>query len=153
MSGHMIGSPLDLAPDPAFAARRARHRALDEVYGRPDAIDGPEHVLVGERQEGKTTLALAWLLDAPDGIKRVLVVRDVDTADRLKREHGLKRTDDRIRSFRQIAGGGARRDVEYGIDESADILAQLLSIPTPHLLTVCTAAPWQGSDREREPKR
>jgi len=148
MAGHMIGSPLDIAPDPAFAARRAEHRATYRELDHPDLLDGPEHVLVGERQEGKTTLALAWLLDASEGVKRCLLVRDVATADRLKREHGMARTDDRIRSYRQVAGGGAQRDIEYGIDETADILAQLLGIPTPHLLTVCTAAPWQGTDAE-----
>lgn len=144
----MIGSPLDIDPSPEHRSaleRSAKHRRLVES---PEYLDGPEHVLVGGRQTGKTRLAMRWLLSAPDGQKRVLVVPTVDYARSLKAHHGLHYNDDRIISWRQMRSRAPEPGVQYGIDDADSILAELLRVQ-PHLLTVCTAAEWQGEDAER----
>ncbi|MBW8025301.1 hypothetical protein EOG37_01225 [Clavibacter michiganensis subsp. michiganensis] len=153
MPGHMIGSPLDISPDPSRAAALAQAREYHRRVDSPRFLDGPEHVLVGQRAEGKTTLAVRWLLAAPLGIKRVLIVYDERIARNLKREHDLPADDDRIISFRSLTRSGGRRPtdpaIEYGIDDSVHVLAELLHLPAmPHLVTVGTAAPWQGTDAE-----
>lgn len=141
----MIGKALDIAPSRAHILgleRSAKHRAQVES---PAFRDGPLHVITGGRQEGKTTLSMQWLLNAPDGTERVLVVVDNDVAEHLKRDHGLKRKDPRIIGYRTLINQGPRTGVQYGIDDTADILTALLKLEqTPHLVAIAHAAPWQG---------
>ncbi len=141
----MIGKALDIAPSRAHILgleRSGKHRSQSES---PAFRDGPLHVITGGRQEGKTTLSMKWLLRAPDGTERVLVVANNDQAEHIKREHGLNRKDPRIIGYRTLINQGPRKGVEYGIDDTADILTALLKLEqTPHLVTVAHAAPWQG---------
>ncbi|WP_396645426.1 hypothetical protein [Microbacterium sp.] len=146
----MIGSPLDLVEGDA------EHRALLEESRIVRAViepstyrDGPRHVIVGERQEGKTYLAEQWLLNAPGGVERVLVTSSLAMAGEIRHRLGLKNSDSRVISFHSLTGPGrsARADVEYGFDETGRILEQLLRLKQPpHLLTITTAAEWQGRD-------
>jgi hypothetical protein len=141
----MIGSALAIAPNPEHAAMVAKHNEHRAALEPKGYRDGATHVILGGRQEGKTRLAMEWLLGAPVGVERVLVVMNAAMAENLKAEHGLAKNDRRIVGYRQITGRGVRRrGVEYGIDESVQILAQLLGIDgVPVLLTVATAATWQ----------
>lgn len=145
----MIGSPLEIHPDPERRADLDRRKAERAAFERPEFRDGPRHVIVGERQEGKTTIAERWLLDAPDGVERVLVTASLAMAGEIKHRLGLKNSDPRAISFHSLTGPGrsARADVEYGFDETVRILEQLLRLKQPpHLLTITTAAEWQGRE-------
>jgi hypothetical protein len=110
--------------------------------------DGPEHVIIGGRQEGKTTLAIKWLIDGiHNSIERVLIVHNDDYARQLKADNHFAANDPRIISYRQLLNSGARKGVEYGIDEMVTILTSLLKLnETPHLVTVVHAAWWQAPD-------
>lgn len=143
----MIGSPLDILPNPEHRARLENHRAQREALEPAEYRDGPRHVIVGERQEGKTTVAERWLLDAPPGVERVLVTFGMGAADEIRHRLRLTHNDPRVTTFHSLIGPGrsARRDVEYGFDETVRILEQLLRLKQPpHLLTITTAAAWQG---------
>ncbi|MCT2085054.1 hypothetical protein M3D75_02890 [Microbacterium enclense] len=146
----MIGSALEILPNAEHRAQLERHRADRELYEQGTTHrDGPRHVIVGERQEGKTTIAERWLLDAPDGVDRVLVTFSLAAAGEIKHRLGLKNSDPRVISFHSLTGPGrsARPDVEYGFDETVRILEQLLRLKQPpHLITITTAAEWQGRD-------
>lgn len=146
----MIGSALNILPNPEHRAQLERHRAERAIYEQGTTFrDGPRHVIVGERQEGKTTIAERWLLDAPDGVDRVLVTFSLAAAGEIKHRLGLKNSDPRVISFHSLTGPGrsARPDVQYGFDETVRILEQLLRLKQPpHLLTITTAAEWQGRD-------
>ncbi|WP_367147206.1 hypothetical protein AB0870_08290 [Microbacterium proteolyticum] len=146
----MIGSALDILPNAEHRAQLERHRADRELYEQGmNFRDGPRHVIVGERQEGKTTIAERWLLDAPDGVERILVTASLAMAGEIKHRLGLKNSDPRVISFHSLTGPGrsARADIEYGFDETVRILEQLLRLKQPpHLLTITTAAEWQGRD-------
>lgn len=148
----MIGSPLDIDPNPAHAAALARHRARAAEYEPRSLLDGPEHVIFGGRQEGKTRLAMRWLQDAPAGVRRVLVTITSAQADELKQQLGLPSRDDRVLSYRQLQNRGIEHDTEYGIDEAVRILVDLLGLrEPPRLITLVTAAPWQGTPAEDVP--
>lgn len=142
---HMVGTVHELWPDPAQAARLTRFNTRRVMEESSSYRDGPSHVITGGRAEGKTTAAMRWLLDATRDTPRVLVVSSVDMASGLKHAHGIKGGDPRIISYRQLINAGPRPDVQYGIDESVDILGALLGLTSaPHLVTVTTAAEWQG---------
>ncbi|VXB25265.1 conserved hypothetical protein [Arthrobacter sp. 9V] len=141
----MIGRALRLAPSRAHILGLERSTIRRRLVENPAFRDGPLHVITGGRQEGKTTLAMQWLLDAPDGTERVLVVANSDQASHIRREHGLKQKDPRIIGYRTLINQGPREGVQYGIDDTAEVLTRLLGLTeTPHLLTVGYAAPWQG---------
>lgn len=145
-SKKMIGFALDIAGDPQRAAALRLRKQGQASWERQGLLDGPEHVIIGGRQEGKTTLALKWLQDCPTGLKRVLVVNHNDVARSLRAQCGFSQTDDRIISFRSLLKRGASRNprVEYGIDETADILRALLGLQNiPHMVTVAHAEEWQ----------
>lgn len=111
----------------------------------PKFRDGAEHVITGGRAEGKTTLALRWLQEAPVGVERVLIVRDEHMAGHLRAQLGWKSTDERILSYRRMRSGKFREGVQYGVDESLHILADLIGLrQLPRMVTVETAADWQG---------
>ncbi|OZD48621.1 hypothetical protein CH252_19020 [Rhodococcus sp. 06-1477-1B] len=146
----MVGSPLDITKDPAHRATHDRWHTKRQVFERPEYRDGPRHVIVGDRQEGKTTLAKKWLLEAPADVERVLVTYSLDDAAGIKEDLGLTRNDPRVISFHSLIGPGrsARPDVEYGFDETVRILERLLRLKQPpHLLTIVTASAWQGDQR------
>lgn len=146
----MIGSALAIDPPaPDFAERLRWAKESRELIESPSVLDGPQHVITGGRQEGKTRLALKWLVAAPAaGVERVLVVRDEDTANYMKADQGWPRNDPRIIGFRRLQNQGARKGVEYGIDETVAILSELLGIrETPRLVTIGHAEPWQTGER------
>ncbi|WP_091232595.1 hypothetical protein [Microbacterium sp. 3J1] len=142
----MIGSPLDIDPSPEHRAALEESRADRRQFERADITDGPHHVLVDERQTGKTHLSMRWLLAAPDGVTRVLIVPSAQMADHLRREYDLRPRDQRIISVDQLRRqGGGHAGVEYGIDETVEVLTRLLGLRTsPRLLSVCTATDWQA---------
>ncbi|MFJ4284027.1 hypothetical protein ACIPY0_00105 [Paenarthrobacter nicotinovorans] len=141
----MVGRALHLAPSRAHILGLERSAVRRQLVEDPTFRDGPLHVITGGRQEGKTRLAMQWLLAAPEGTERVLVVVNNDQAQHIKRTHGMKSKDPRIIGYRTLINQGPREVVQYGIDDTAEILTQLLGLTeTPHLLTVGNAAPWQG---------
>lgn len=145
----MIGSALDILGDPEHRAKLERHIAEREIYEPAEYRDGPRHVIVGDRQEGKTTVAERWLLDAPIGVERVLVTFSIKAAEEIRHRLGFERNDHRVTTFHSLIGPGrsAKAGVEYGFDETVRILEQLLRLKQPpHLLTITTAAAWQGRD-------
>lgn len=147
-SDRMIGSALAIDPSPVFSAKlkaaKARHAEMDA----PSNLDGPEHVIIGARQEGKTRLALKWLMEAPDGVERVLIVTDNNSADNLKSVYGLPKNDQRIIGYRSLINKGPRQGVEYGVDETVHILTALLGLKEmPRLLTIGHAEAWQGTKK------
>ncbi|WP_394254720.1 hypothetical protein [Pseudoclavibacter helvolus] len=143
----MLGMVRDIAPAPEYEAALDRRR--NELYRAATSshVEGPEHVLVGHRQEGKTRLALDWLMNPPEGVKRILLVMNEDYAALRRQELGLKYRDDRIRSWRSLRTLGAKADpnAEYGIDDADEVLSQLLGIPKLRLVAVGAAEPWQGN--------
>ena len=143
--GRMIGPALAIEPPtPEFAGRLRAAQDSRALIDSPHFLDGPEHVITGSRQEGKTRLALKWLAEAPEGTPRVLVVADGRTADHLKADLGWTKIDPRIIGFRTLINQGARKGVQYGIDETMQILTELLGLKEfPRLVTVGHAAPWQ----------
>ncbi|QWY84203.1 hypothetical protein QEO77_gp02 [Arthrobacter phage Zaheer] len=145
MTERMIGSALAIdPPGPGFAERLRESRGHRVMVENPGHLDGPEHVITGGRQEGKTRLALRWLAEAPEGVQRVLVVLDEATAIHMKKECGWPLNDPRIVHFRSLIRQGSRRGVQYGIDDSVHILTTLLNLrEMPRLLTISTAEPWQ----------
>lgn len=132
-----VGFALDV--EPSEEHREALRRSMKDrrrMYPA-DHREGPENVIIGGRQEGKTRLALRWLMDAPAGVNRVLIVQDQDAAQMLLSECGLPRSSDRIVGYRRHLNRGARPGVEYGVDETVTILSALLGLhEDPHLLTV-----------------
>lgn len=148
----MIGPALAIDPPSADFAERLR--LAKEGHARwepPSLLDGPQHVITGGRQEGKTRLALKWLTEAPEGTERVLVVRDEDMANHLKADLGWQKNDLRILGFRRLLNQGAREGVEYGIDETVTILSQLLRLKeTPRLVTIGHAESWQTGKAHTE---
>lgn len=140
----MIGSALAIDRSPEFNANLRAAKARQAQLDVSTTLDGPEHVIIGARQEGKTRLALKWLLEAPEGVERVLVVSHGNQADHLKSLHGLPKADPRIISYRTLLNKGPRPGVEYGVDETVHILTALLGLKdTPRLLTVGHAEAWQ----------
>ena len=140
----MIGYALEIdPPSPEFTARLADSKRRMAMHFFP--ADVPEHVIIGARQEGKTRLALKWLDDAPEGVARVLVVKDSNQAEHLNMGRGRPRRDASIIGYRTLINQGARKGVEYGIDETDQILADLLGLrSSPRLVTVCHADTWQS---------
>lgn len=142
----MIGPALELAQSPRFAAGLKNRKLHQSHFEAPSLLDGPEHVITGARQEGKTTLALKWLRDCPAGVERVLLVLSEDQAKHLRAECGFTVRDPRIISYRTLRNGKVRPDVEYGIDETVPILMNLLGLKEmPRLITVSHAEEWQGT--------
>ncbi len=143
----MIGSPLQISPDTERETQLERHRGYRQQLEAHDTLDGPEHVIVGERQEGKTYLAIRWLQDTPRGCRRVLVTLDRNLADEINGRLGIPYGEARAISFRQLLNNGPEQGAEYGFDELDKILAHVFKIPGGmlRLLTICTAAPWQGT--------
>lgn len=141
----MIGDALDIVADKTHAAAVAESEQLRERIEHGTLLDGPEHVIHGGRQTGKTMLAKKWLTDAPAGVRRVLIVIDGYRADHIKQELGLRSRDDSVISYRRLLNEGIDPDAVYGIDETVEILSNLLGLrESPRLVTICTAAPWQG---------
>lgn len=141
----MIGSALAIDPSPAFSANLRAAKRRQAGMDAATNLDGPEHVIIGARQEGKTRLALKWLTDAPEGAERVLIVTDNNTADHLKSAYGLPKNDQRIIGYRSLLNKGPRPGVEYGVDDTVHILTALLGLKEmPRLLTVGHAEAWQG---------
>ncbi|MGX9348144.1 hypothetical protein [Microbacterium sp. KNMS] len=159
MDRRMIGSPLDIAkPEPAHVERLRRAKAWAEENAALMPVgfrDGAAHVIVGERQTGKSRLAVEWLRSAPEGVTRVLVTFSAQLAEIRKQEAGLPRSSRQVVSYRQLLNDQAKRDrskseaVQYAIDDACVILADLLGLDAlPHMLTVCVAEPWQVTDRD-----
>jgi hypothetical protein len=149
----MIGRALDIDPAPEFEEMLRLRKERHAETGNPAHLDGPEHVIVGGRAEGKTRLALKWLNDAPEGVERVLIVASGYEAEALNEQAGFPRRSPRIISFRSLRHKGPRAGVEYGIDESVRILSDLLGLKgTPRLVTVGHAEPWQTGTRNVLPK-
>lgn len=146
--GRMIGSALTIDPSPVFNARLKAAKARQATLAAPAILDGPEHVIIGARQEGKTRLTLKWLTDAPEGVERVLIITDNNSAEHLKSSYGLPKNDPRIISYRTLLNKGPRPGVEYGVDDTAHILTALLGLKDlPRLLTVGHAEAWQGTKK------
>ncbi|WP_315913593.1 hypothetical protein [Arthrobacter sp. lap29] len=144
-AGKMIGSALDISGNPDFAARLTERKLRSAHMDSPTLLDGPEHVIIGGRQEGKTTLAVKWLMDSPEGIQRVLITRDDYMAKSIKQDLGLPVGGPRVISYRTLLNGKARKGVEYGIDETVPILMNMLGLrEMPRLVTVQHAEAWQG---------
>lgn len=146
MSDRMMGHALDVShASPEYRDRLAEHQAFAAKIGRRDVLDGAEHLVYGERQTGKTVLAMRWVLDAPEGVQRALIVRDRQTADHLRHEYELRYDDARVVHVSKLLRDGAEAGVQYGIDETVNILERLLGLTeAPRLLSIGTAAPWQG---------
>lgn len=144
----MIGHALAIDPSPEFEAQLMNVKARQAQLQDRGFLDGPEHVIIGARQEGKTRLALKWLLEAPEGVERVLVVADTYSADHLKTLCDLPKSSQRIISYRTLLNKGPRQGVEYGVDETAHILTALLGLKDmPRLITVAHAEAWQGTKK------
>jgi len=142
----MIGAALDIDSSPEFQARLAEAKDRMAKIQPSGLLDGPEHVIIGARQEGKTRLALKWLNDVPEGVKRVLIVKDSSQAEHLKLDCGFSKADPRIIGYRTLVNQGARKGVEYGIDESVQILTAILGLKeNPRLITVGHAEAWQAA--------
>lgn len=145
ISQKMIGQALDIAPSSEFAARLKQNKYHQKLFEAPSLLDGPEHVIIGGRQEGKTTLAVKWLMECPDGVERVLITLDNYSAESIKRDCGFPVRDPRVISYRTLLNGKARPGVEYGIDETVPILMNMLGLrEMPRLVTVQHAEAWQG---------
>lgn len=144
-AGQMIGPALAIdPPSTEFVEHLWRSKQSHAKLEPTSLLDGPQHVITGGRQEGKTRLALKWLTDAPEGIDRVLVVPNEDVANHMKADRGWPKNDQRIIGFRRLLNQGARQGVEYGVDETVAILTALLGLKeTPRLLTIGHAEPWQ----------
>ncbi|WP_160071979.1 hypothetical protein [Pseudoclavibacter sp. 8L] len=137
---------LDVAPSPE------REAFLDEFRNDPSFVewdnyfsDGPEHVILGRRAEGKTRLVTDWLMHPPEGVKRVLLVADEKYAAHLKRELGLRGNDDRIRSWNSKRLDAEKSDpaIEFAVDDTQMLLFSVLGVK-PTLLSICVAQPYQG---------
>ncbi|QSZ49397.1 hypothetical protein [Arthrobacter sp. D5-1] len=141
----MIGFALEIdPPTPEFAAALADSKRRAAETHMLYLLDTPEHVIIGARQEGKTRLALKWLDDAPDNVTRVLVVKDGRQAEQLNLDRGRPRRHPSIIGYKTLINQGARKGVEYGVDETDLILSDLLGLKAaPRLLTVCHADTWQ----------
>jgi hypothetical protein len=126
------------------AERRARYRA-DPMY----LPDPATEVIVGGRQSGKTYAAVAWVIDGrrPDGTNdRAIVARDGAYERLLVDDYGLR--PDEVATVHRLKQSGRPRDRRrFVVDETADLLAHLLHIDTPALITVCTP------DEEAPPRR
>lgn len=140
-----VGSALEIdPPEPEFLEHLREAKECHALVASPRVLDGPRHVITGGRQEGKTRLALKWLTEATDGVERVLVVRDERMAMHMRMDQGWAPDDGRIVGYRRLMRGGSKRGVEYGIDESMSILADVLGLrDTPRLVTIGVAEPWQ----------
>ena len=134
----MVGHALDFW-EPDEKLLKTIKRAHDQHrLESPQWREGAEHVIIGERQTGKTTLALEWLTE-PGSPERVLVVINEAMAEDLRERIGLPRRDRSIISYRSLVKRGPVAGVEYGIDDALDVLSNLLGLRTrPHLVTVTT---------------
>lgn len=133
-------NPRDEATTAFIAINKQRRKKLE----RADFREGPAHVIHGDRQTGKTHLAIQWLLDAPSDVDRHLLVTHSDLARDLCRQHGTQnvhtfRTFEFERALLSARHRGAR--IEVGVDDASLILSQLLSIPQLDLLTITTDDP------------
>lgn len=145
MSARMQGSALEISPP---GAERATSLAKAAEWARQASpvtvVDGAEHVIYGGRQEGKTFLATKWLNDTPAGVRRVLVTSHYHLAHIIT-ANVAEGIDARAISFRHLLNEGAESGTEYGFDETLTILGDVFKLPAPpRLVTVMTAAPWQG---------
>lgn len=140
----MVGKALEIDPNPEFEAKLNESKKQQRRLENPNLLEGPQHVIIGSRQEGKTRLALRWLNSAPEGVERVLIVADTDTAQEMNRDLGLPRRSPRVIAYRTLISQGARKGVEYGLDESVRIIEKLLGLREPlRLITVGIAEEWQ----------
>lgn len=145
VNGRMVGRALDIDPNAEFEANLAEAKERQRPYERHGLLDGPEHVIIGSRQEGKTRLAGRWLESAPEGVERVLVVESGHVAERMNHDAGRAARSPRIISYRTLMNQGPRSGVEYGIDESVRILSDVLGLKQPpSLVTVGVAESWQS---------
>lgn len=110
---------------------------------RKTELPGVDHVdlIAGDRQTGKTTAAVEWVKAGRDlKTPRTLVVATEQVGTNVMRE-GLEY--DEVISWRQLMNrkgrGHPRR--EYGIDESAAVLSEVLGVDVG-LVVVCTGSTW-----------
>lgn len=146
----MLGHAFDItALDEGASARRhfvARFANRDRLITPVGWREGAEHVITGQRQEGKSHLALRWLIDAPEGVERVLIVETEHLARVRRDDLGLRANDPRIISWKRLGEHhrahprhDADRVVEYGVDGALRILTELLGLAQlPHLVTIAT---------------
>lgn len=144
----LVGDAVALDPSTEHIDRLLEHDERDRKVSSPKWADGPEHLIYGSRQHGKTRLALRWLREGERvGEDRVLVMLNDGMADHFRRAEGFQRNDGRIISWRQLQRRGPRAGAVYGIDEAGEMLAAILKLrESPRLMTVCTAAPWQTQE-------
>lgn len=102
----------------------------------------PIEVITGGRQCFKTTAAIDWLkagrINPDDGKTntRVLIVRNLDVAKYMRRDHGLHERE--LTSVKQVQNGilRGRSYLEHGIDDATNLLADALHLPTAPGLVV-----------------
>lgn len=148
MSAQMIGSALELEPNQAHRSRLIDSLRFRRQVEDPRWVDGPRHVITGGRQEGKTRLAVKWLLESE---RHILVTVSESAAREVRDRAGIRWRDrHRVISFRRLIETGPVRGFTYGVDEASEILSRLLGLSREQLelLTVCTAAPWQSVSGE-----
>lgn len=123
-----------------IADAKRRRREMEHAEYR----EGPAHVIHGDRQTGKTYLAIQWLLAAPADVDRHLLVHHADIARALRRQHGTEN----VHTFRtfefETARLHARRRgarIEIGVDDAQLILSQMLGVPQLDLVTITTDEP------------
>lgn len=144
----MQGSALDIrSAGAAVRERLARSYAQRQLLELSNIVDGAEHVVFGGRQEGKTRLAEDWLRGAhAGGARRVLVTVNESVAGETNMRVGAKGDAASAVSFRRLLKQGAEEGVQYGFDETLSILEHVFGLhEPPRLVTVLTAAPWQGT--------
>lgn len=119
-----------------WSAERRAQRLADPAY----LPDPATEVIAGPRQSGKTHAAVEWVKAGrqPDGSNdRAIIARDRHYESLLMDVYELKRTE--IGTMRHLAQSGRPRDRrKFVVDETADLLAYLLHIDTPAVITVCT---------------
>lgn len=140
----MIGRPVDIVDDipDEVLDRFAAGKAYRDEYHDDGWRDGPLHVITDHRQTGKTALAIRWMLEAPDDVRRVVIVANERMAELLRLDYELDRGDTRIIGYRRALSAirGRRDRVEYAIDDAVHILADVLGLQQlPHMVVVNTA--------------
>lgn len=133
-------NPRDEATTAFIAINKQRRKELT----RSEFRDGPAHVVYGDRQSGKTYLAIQWLLDAPADVERHLIVHDHRLAVDLQRDsgslniHGQRSFDVAAAALRAKRAG---KQIEIGVDDANILLAGFLHLPQIDLVTITTDEP------------
>ncbi|MFJ2618176.1 hypothetical protein [Glutamicibacter sp. NPDC087344] len=142
MKNRMIGKALDFLENTAERLRAMEQsKQMLKHIEAPGFREGVVHVITGSRQEGKTKLALQWLMEDE---RRVLITCDAGIAQYHAQRAGLPRKQDRVISYRQLLHRGPVPGAVYGIDETVEILTRMLGLREDlHLITVATCEEWQ----------